>query len=878
MMPRSGLQWRKVDLHVHTPASRDYAGPLITPEEFVAKALAKGLNAIAITDHNSGEWIDSIVAAAKGTALTVFPGVEISVPGGKTGSVHIIALFACEATTKTIENLLSKLGFRAEDYGSLEALASMAPDAVIAEIHNAGGLAVLAHADTSKGVLADMVGQTRNKVMNSQFLAAVEVLHVAKTAPYCSGRDPNYKRKLPYYRSSDNHVPSGGSGHSVEGIGARFSWFKSDGLSFDALQQIFNDPEQRVKCDEESDVPPDKMYPRILELTVSQGFLAGTTFTFHEGLNSVIGGKGVGKSLLIEFLRFGLGQPSYIADISRDTDGKLAQQLGVGGHVVVRVQLEAEQEIEVARMFDGHTNPLQATYATSGQKVPGDISQLFPVLAYSQTETLEIARDPTAQLSLIDAFLDLAPLQSRIATMEEELLASNARIADAEAAEEQHRQAVTALETLAEKITQLDRAQQSKEFDALQELKPRSDLMEEMDSFIEEVEAAIDGIAGALADCRVPMVPDELKAENEVTRLAVDLRAAIKEMTAGALALEASATKMAQQVRTATRAWDKVVAGKTKEYEAFSKAQGGDRPGLLARKVALEKQRPALGKKVKALSTTMESLPKLREARSKLLAQQDAAIAKRHAMRQEKYATLTAASRGRLELSLVERGNRELYVDLLSELKTGSKLQEGTIRQICDSVEPRDLLTFVREDDPSALATAAGISSASAKALVGHLRASAHSEELLRLDHGELLRDEPKIRYRKDDGEYYDLGELSVGQKCAALLIIALADGTRPILIDQPEDALDITSVYEDVTLQLRERKHARQFIVTTHNPTVAVASDTDQFHVLSATASQASLSTAGAIDRPVVRRAVIQHLEGGEEPFALKTKKYGLG
>src|SRR5687768_6952344 len=139
---------------------------------------------------------------------------------------------------------------------------------------------------------------------------------------------------------------------------------------------------------------------------------------------------------------------------------------------------------------------------------------------------------------------------------------------------------------------------------------------------------------------------------------------------------------------------------------------------------------------------------------------------------------------------------------------------------------------------------------------------------LLAIEHGDLLQDSPQIRFRKDDGKYYDLKELSVGQKCTALLIIALVEGTRPILIDQPEDALDITSVYEDVTLQLRSRKNSRQFILTTHNPTVAVAGDSDQFHVLKATATRAELASIGAIDRSSVRDAVIQHLEGGKEPF----------
>jgi Fe-S cluster assembly ATPase SufC len=114
-----------------------------------------------------------------------------------------------------------------------------------------------------------------------------------------------------------------------------------------------------------------------------------------------------------------------------------------------------------------------------------------------------------------------------------------------------------------------------------------------------------------------------------------------------------------------------------------------------------------------------------------------------------------------------------------------------------------------------------------------------------------------------------------VGQKCTALLIIALSDDERPIIMDQPEDALDTPSVYDDVTVRLRSKKSDRQFILTTHNSTVAVASDTDMYHVLMASAAQGDLAVTGAMDRPVVMTQVIQHLEGGPKPFAIKSKKY---
>jgi hypothetical protein len=872
----SGLRWRKLDLHVHTPASRDYTGPIISPDEFVAKCLAKGLSAIAITDHNSGEWIDRMVAASKGTGLTVFPGVEVSVTGGKSG-IHIIALFDCDATTKTIENLLANLKFSATDYGNLEAVSALGPEAVVDEIHAAGGLAILAHADSSKGVLSDMTGQQRIRVMNSRHLSAVEVKSVGRTAPFCSGKDPSYKRRLAYYRASDNRTPITDDGHSIHGVGARYSWFKSDGLSLDALKQVFSDPELRIRCDEESLDIPDQMYPRIQALSVSQGFLKNMTFEFHEGLNSIIGGKGVGKSVLVELLRFALAQPSMIADVQLDMQGKLEHQLGIGGQVTVRVQLEADQIIEITRTYDGLSAPIACVYADSRKNVAADISQLFPVLAYSQTEALAIAKDNHAQLTLIDTLLDLTTIESRIATLETDLRRSDSEIAGALAAEDQLERAEKDLGTHDEKIAGLERALKSRELDALNELKPKSDCLSKVDSYADALEEAVDGLTVAVKGCVLPKLPSALTKDDDLRKLILSLADDAKKLADAAKGLEQAVAVTAKRSREAVAAWDRVVGTKKREYQAFIAKQGGDRASLLAKKSAQEAGRPALVATVDALKRRIAGLPELRSRRAGLLGDLDAEIQKRHELRRQKYLELTTASNGRLELGLTKDGNRLGFIDALSVLKTGSRIQDATIEQLCQHVGPRELRGFVLNGDPEGLAKAGFIQVTSAKTLINHLSASEDVKGFLALDHGELLQDRPAIKFRKDDGKYYDLSLLSVGQKCTALLIIALADGNRPIIIDQPEDALDITSVYEDVTLQLRGRKQSRQFIVTTHNPTVAVAADSDQFHVLTASASQAELATKGAIDRPVVRTAVIQHLEGGAIPFALKTKKYGL-
>ena len=83
-----GAEWKKWDLHIHTPAS-DGAG---TPEEIVNKAIEKGLSVIAITDHHTADYIDLVKAAAKDKELTVLSGIEFRSEYGSK-SVHFIGYF-----------------------------------------------------------------------------------------------------------------------------------------------------------------------------------------------------------------------------------------------------------------------------------------------------------------------------------------------------------------------------------------------------------------------------------------------------------------------------------------------------------------------------------------------------------------------------------------------------------------------------------------------------------------------------------------------------------------------------------------------------------------------------------------------------------------
>lgn len=77
-----------VDLHAHTTASDGTA----SPAEFVAAALAAGLGAVAVTDHDTVAAVDEVRRLAEGTPLEVVAGVELSVHDDAGKELHLLGL------------------------------------------------------------------------------------------------------------------------------------------------------------------------------------------------------------------------------------------------------------------------------------------------------------------------------------------------------------------------------------------------------------------------------------------------------------------------------------------------------------------------------------------------------------------------------------------------------------------------------------------------------------------------------------------------------------------------------------------------------------------------------------------------------------------
>lgn len=869
-----GLQFRKLDLHVHTPASKCFADKSVTDKEIIDAAISRGLSGIAVTDHNTCSRVDGVMGAAKGTGLTVFPGVEISVTGG----IHVVAILDVDKTSADINNLLGALGIVPEQQGKPEALCTKSVEEVLRIIHGRGALPILAHIDDVRGafqVLSGLSILSCRTLFNDAPYVAVETV-AATLPPVFSQPDGGYSRKPASYQASDNPDPSDPRSHSLDGIAHRFSFFKlGEVINLEGLRQCFADPEVRIRG---MGSAPEDQQPKIVRLTVNGGFLTGASIEFHPGLNSIIGGKGVGKSLIIEIIRFVLDQASKDTAIEEDHKGKLQAKLGPLNDVELEFQLASGTRYLVRRKLGA---PSTCYRLDTGEEYGGSIPELFPILAYSQNEIISIASSPDAQLRLVDSFINVVPHVSRELKSVADLVMNGEGLAESILARDRLDDLRRDLSTKQVQLAEIDAALATvlSEKHKLDEYRILETKSVQLRHFLDSFSKALTPVATAISEVaavRIGDIPAGLEADEDIKNMRQLLADSLERVQTSLRDAEQRARRDCELAQGQYNSFVPILEAAKTEYENVLKGT--------ERLQRLESDRRTTSEAVQALevrigevSLVAESHSALKEARKKLLDQLDSVNSDFYHERDSVFRRIAAQSNGKLKLELQHNENRRRFTEELSSLLRGSRARSEDIEKITSRLMPRDLEDLVTDRNAKGLAAKADITETWAQAIIEKIWAEPSLKSFLRLAHSGYPEDTPLIKFKTSGSSYSPLSELSVGQKCTALLIIALSQGAKPVIVDQPEDALDVTTIWEDISGNLRRGKEKRQFILTTHNPSVAVASDSDVFLVISGTAKKAKVECVGPIENSNVRGAVIQHLEGGEHPYRLRHIKYRM-
>ncbi len=264
-------EWRRIDLHLHTPASADYKQPQITFLDLLRQAEEKNLDIIAFTDHNSARGYARMLEEIENLELLerlkriqsderarlddykrlrekilIFPGFEFTATLG----FHVLGIFPPETTVRELEHLLLSLRVPAEklDQGSGEVGATSDVLTAYRMIHEAGGLVIAAHANSSHGVAMpgfDFGGQTRIAYTQDANLHALEVTDLdsksrRRTAAFFAGTKPEYPRRMHCIQGSDAHKLNFDPKYKNEmGLGDRATEILIDDVSFDAIKEVF---------------------------------------------------------------------------------------------------------------------------------------------------------------------------------------------------------------------------------------------------------------------------------------------------------------------------------------------------------------------------------------------------------------------------------------------------------------------------------------------------------------------------------------------------------------------------------------------------------------------------------------------------------------
>lgn len=286
------MQWYRMDLHLHTPASQDYQQDA-SYLDILQQAERRGLNIIALTDHNTVkgfrqimeeikqlDWLESLQRIQPEELarlndyrrlihnMLVLPGFEFTATFG----FHIIGVFSPQSDVRQIEHLLLDLNISPEslDAGDSNVGASSDVLTVYEAINRVGGIVIAAHANSSHGVAMrgmSFGGQTRIAYTQDSKLHALEVTDLDRkdrhtTARFFDGSKPEYPRAMRCIQGSDAHrLERDPQNPKNLGVGERVTEIQLEELSFEAMYAVFAGNDMaRTRPFQGSTAPYDHVY------------------------------------------------------------------------------------------------------------------------------------------------------------------------------------------------------------------------------------------------------------------------------------------------------------------------------------------------------------------------------------------------------------------------------------------------------------------------------------------------------------------------------------------------------------------------------------------------------------------------------------------
>jgi hypothetical protein len=418
--PTNYARWHAVDLHNHSPTSRDYQGNRATAEdECVTTILSSNAAIIMFTDHEQlpdRSFIDSV---AKRTKRTVIRGVELNVfvdawgkPAGKVDKslfCHLLLGFDPDGKQEPdywLSDIYRKCGGETRNSGGT-AIKGVCKsiDTICEVLQEANAIVIPAHLHSTQDAFKSR--SVDDIYADPEFLryardrfTALEVTD-SKTADFFDGKhkETDFLRKT-CIRSSDAHLP--------ELIGTRVTYVQMETPNFLELKAGLELPSRTVLT-----APPEPA-SFICGLNIKGQFFPDLWLSLSPHCNALIGVKGSGKTSILECLRFALGAP-VPSSRQESVQGHIQSILGGAGAVRVLVKRADGAKILIQRSINDQS--YKVTFADDRQEqFASSDGLMFPSYILGWHEIEQVATDPNIR----QIYLDTIAGREQIRQLQEE--------------------------------------------------------------------------------------------------------------------------------------------------------------------------------------------------------------------------------------------------------------------------------------------------------------------------------------------------------------------------------------------------------------------------------------------------------------------------
>ena len=879
----SGANFLKADLHIHSygdGGSYDVDDHQMNPQNIVDTAISKGLYVISITDHN--EISNSCVAVqyAQGKNILVIPGVELSTIQG-----HLLLYFE---TPHNLRMFMGQITISADkktcQTGIVECLNK-------AKLYN--GFGVLAHIDIDAG-FEKTIGAFNpqvDEIIKHENLYGLEISNKANVKWYTeydnSDKAADRKRlvnlrltaldkdntdSLPKLMSSDAHTIIK-LGKNIDDE-TKLTRLKMDNLTFESFRIALLSGSSRVRI--ENDLPD--VVPCFDSLTIEGGLLEKQCIKFSKNLTCIIGGRGTGKSTLLECIRAGACVPTDASVI--DTE--------VWPDVLSLSYIDEQ----------GTKHSFRREKNMKSINIQSNDIEYCPLEWYGQGETAMTIKkseeSPVHLLNFLNSFVDLAALNMRDEELRR-LLRDNQSELTRLRLDIKQKEDVQKIKSNFD--AQLNHLQQDKVKDLVnfnlslaKEREIRNSVIKELNDLVKKYGVILsdnsffqwfnsldtkDIIIGSEYIEKVKGIVDQFAqiVAAKHTELIDDLKLKINELK-----------QSIDDWKSKDAEYQQKIDAKRAELE------GKGIPFDLGKINKIINDSMIYAKKLKEIEDKEKVLKeKIKERRE--LVKERVSISSKRIVYHNQFAIATSNSLKNnvdeffITLKYAEAKYTTTFRDLLSGItqwrktKLDAILNNTTPLELAELARKRDFsfLDAIVDENNNKIFNEEDKCSFLAKCLENHRYEDFESE---------FFDDLPTITVAKkivnETGvEQYitrSLYQLSMGQQQSILLAILLqSDSKKPLLIDQPEDNLDSEFIYKSIVRNLRRIKEHRQVIIVTHNANIAVLGDAELIIPLKSTHSKSMIIDRGSIDNVKTKALCCEILEGGKRAFKKRQTIYNI-